>query len=109
MCTWREEEASRRLSPCWDLGCRSRLQISAPDLGSHLDSEPQIVEASRRVQEGPQPVQHGLHLHLVESVDEGHEVELRELRVALEDVAERCPARLLQVVEEDHRAVGERL
>ena len=75
-----------------DLVCRSR-----PDLGSHLDSEPQIVEASRRVQEGPQPVEHGLHLHLVESVDEGHEVELRELRVALEDVAERRPARLRNV------------
>ena len=95
---------SRLQIPAADSGCRFRL-----DLGAHLDSESQIVEASRCVQEGPQPVQHGLHLHLVESVDEGHEVELRELRVALEDITERRPARLLQVVEEDHRAVGERL
>ena len=50
-----------------------------------------------------------LELELVEAIDEGDEIELAQLRVPLQDRAQRRPARLLEMVKEDHRALRQGL
>ena len=69
----------------------------------YLDGEPQVVETAGCFEQGVQSVEHHLKLQLVEAIDKGDEVELAYLSMALKDVSERGPARLLEMVEEDDR------
>ena len=74
-----------------------------------LDRQPQVVQRGRpRTHERVQAVEHQLELQPVLPADEADEVVQAELRVALEDGPERRAAGLLDVVEEDDRAVGQR-
>jgi len=73
-----------------------------------LDAEAQAGQPTRRAQQCPQTVEHGLELKLVEAVDEGDEVELTQLRCSLHHRAESGATCLLEMVEEEDRAVGQR-
>ena len=78
------------------------LVVAAADV--NLDGEPEIINPARRGDERVEPVCDHLELQLVEPVDEGEEVEMPQLCVALQYRAQSRPRRFLDVVEEDDRA-----
>ena len=87
--------------------CDGLLAPAAADVD--LDGEPQPAQPARRAQRLVDSVRHHLELHLVVPVDKRHKVKQAELRVPLQHRAQRGTRRLLEVVEKEHRAVGQRL
>ena len=69
----------------------------------YLDGEAEALERAAALRgERVEPVRHHLELQLVEAVDEGEEVKISELRVALQDRAQRRACRFLEMVEKEH-------
>jgi hypothetical protein len=73
-----------------------------------LDSEAEVVEPPRSIEQDVKPVQYHLELQLVEPIHKRHDVKLAELRMPLQHGSERRTSRLLLVVEEEYRARGQR-
>ena len=93
------------------VGKRVQVEVWVVEVAANvdLDSEAKIIQSPRLLQEAMEPVQHHLQLQLIEAVDERDEVELAELRMPLQHRAQRRATRLLEMMEEDDRALWQQL